>query len=127
MLWLEFVIPIVFCAVLFDQMELKISKSMQRTLANDYIPLKNVSQECNELVKAMLEPDPLKRIDVQQLMQHPWFLQRVNKKVLNFNDQVVKQLTERPRLTDEMIFDIRRILRGQQELTVNPSIDIDRK
>ena len=100
---------------------------MQRTLANDYVPLKNVSQECNDLVKKMLEPDPLKRINVQQVMQHPWFLNQLNKKVKSFNDQVVKQLTERPRLSDEMVFDIRRILRGQQELTVNPSMDLARR
>jgi len=100
---------------------------VQRTLANDYVPLKNVSQECNDLVKKMLEPDPLKRINVQQVMQHPWFLHQLNKKVKSFNDQVVKQLTERPRLSDEMVFDIRRILRGQQELTVNPSMDLARR
>ena len=100
---------------------------MQRTLANDYIPLKNVSQECNELVKKMLEPDPLKRMTVQEVMQHPWFLKQLNKNVLRFNDQVVKQLTEHPRLSDEMIHDIRRILRGQEELNVNPSMDLTRR
>jgi serine/threonine-protein kinase SRK2 len=102
-------------------------KVVQRTLANDYIPLKNVSQECNELVRKMLEPDPLKRVTVQEVMQHPWFLNQLNTKVLSFNDQVVKQLTEHPRLTDEMIYDIRRILRGQEEIKVNPSMDLTRR
>lgn len=111
--------------MVFNPVDPKDTGIMQRTLANDYIPLKNVSQECNELIKNMLEPDPVKRVTVQEVMQHPWFSNQVNKKVLSFNDQVVKQLTEHPRLTDEMIYDIRRILRGQEEIKVNPSTFMD--
>ena len=49
----------------------------QRILTGSFIPLAWISQPCTDLLHSMLCVDPSKRIDINGVLHHPWFLQGV--------------------------------------------------
>ncbi|KAI8102429.1 hypothetical protein M9435_006030 [Picochlorum sp. BPE23] len=100
---------------------------VRRTMENIFDPVLNASRDCNALLRKMLDSDPNKRISIEELMKHPWFLKSLNKGVAKFNDQVVKQLTEAPRVTDQMVVDVRKILRGESNIIVKPQTSMGGK
>jgi len=93
---------------------------VRRTMNNVFDSVPNVSKDCNELLRKMLHSDPTTRISIEDLMKHPWFLKSLNKGVAQFNDRVVKQLTDAPRVNDQMVVDVRKILRGESKTVVKP-------
>lgn len=47
--------------------------TMQNSILHDKIkPIYNCSYEANDLLKCMLIKDPLKRITIKQILEHPW-------------------------------------------------------
>ena len=51
-----------------------LSAILRAAVRGDFPPLPpGVSAECRELVGQLLQPDPQRRISLEQLMAHPWF------------------------------------------------------
>lgn len=48
-----------------------------------------MSPECLDLLKKLLLPDPLKRINMQGIMSHPWFLQDLPAEAVSMNDKYI--------------------------------------
>lgn len=45
-----------------------------------------ISEEAIDLIQKILEPDPSKRLSIQQILAHPWF-RDINEDIELFNDQ----------------------------------------
>lgn len=97
---------------------------VRKTLGNEFEPVKNVSKECNRLIANMLESDPRKRYSVEQIMKDSWFTQDLSRGVVKFNDQVVQQLQQNPRVTDKTIVKIREMLQGRK-MSIGPQKDMN--
>ncbi len=54
-----------------------------------------VSEACQDLLRRMMTADPLQRISVQGIMQHPWFLHDLPPGTLDVNAQLQATDTER--------------------------------
>jgi len=87
---------------------------VRKTLSNDFDPIAGVSKECNELICSILEPDPTKRATVSDIMSSTWFKTKLTKGIDAFNDKVIKQLKKHPRVTDETVDSVRKVLRGDR-------------
>ncbi|EAY02860.1 CAMK family protein kinase [Trichomonas vaginalis G3] len=48
-------------------------EEMQKQISTgSFLPIDNISDECRELIVAILNPDPSKRIDITGILAHPW-------------------------------------------------------
>ena len=45
-----------------------------------------VSSECLDLMKRLLKPDPCKRISLDDLLTHPWFVKKLPPHATEMND-----------------------------------------
>ena len=96
----------------------KMGELLNRTVTNDFERLYSVSDSCHELLLGMLEPDPHKRIGVEEVMNSKWFQVGMNTNISEFNDKVVVQLTKHPRVTAETEASVRHILQGGAKLNL---------
>ena len=87
---------------------------VKRTLSNDFDPVEGVSDECNDLLCRILEPNPAKRATVSDIMASKWFTTKLNKGIQAFNDKVIHQLKKHPRVTAETVESVRKVLRGDR-------------
>jgi serine/threonine-protein kinase SRK2 len=85
---------------------------IERTMSNDFDPVEGVSDECNNLLCRILEPNPAKRATVSDIMASTWFRTNLAKGIDTFNDLLMKQLEDHPRLTDELVKEVENILHG---------------
>jgi serine/threonine-protein kinase SRK2 len=83
---------------------------IERTMSNDFDPVEGVSDECNNLLCRILEPNPAKRATVSDIMASTWFRTNLAKGSDTFNDLLMKQLEDHPRLTDELVKEVENIL-----------------
>lgn len=62
----------------------------QRILRVEYEfpPHVRVSSECRDLLKRILVPDPLKRVTVDDIQQHPWYTKDLPPGVREMNDNL---------------------------------------
>lgn len=97
----------------------RMQELLQRTSKNDFDKVHDISSECHELVKRLLEPDPDRRISVQEVMRSKWFTAGMSRDVSHFNDKVVSQLTRHPRVTEETCASVKSILQGGAKLNVS--------
>jgi 5'-AMP-activated protein kinase catalytic alpha subunit len=49
------------------------SKLYQKILSGEFQMPKNLSKDCQHMLKAVMETDPDKRLTTQQIMDHPWY------------------------------------------------------
>lgn len=76
----------------------------ERILENDYEPLPDkYSKEIKQLVKSMLEKDPQKRPNLNQILKHPLVLKRLNF-VLNSN-QYKEEFLKSIKINDNFFID----------------------
>lgn len=87
---------------------------VKRTLSNDFESVDGVSQECNDLIGRILEPDPIKRATISDIMASKWFKTKLAKGIDTFNSKVVQQLKKHPRVTDETVESVRKVLHGDR-------------
>lgn len=67
-----------------------------------------ISQDCRDIIKSLLEPDPAKRITLEELLKNPWFAGTMRKPAMALAMiELDKSLIETdPKLTWETITDI---------------------
>lgn len=65
----------------------RLQKMIKRILAVDYAfpPSVSVSAELQDLLTKILNPDPLKRIQISEILEHPWFCTNLPKGVKEMN------------------------------------------
>jgi serine/threonine-protein kinase SRK2 len=62
---------------------------MLERMENERYPLPShviTSLECTDLLRRMLKPDTTKRITLEQILQHPWFLKKLPPHATEMND-----------------------------------------
>jgi serine/threonine protein kinase len=104
----------------------KMRTLLNRTLKNEFEELHGVSSECHALLVRMLEPEPTKRASIQDIMRSEWFKDGISSNVAAFNDKVVSQLKKQPRVTEDTVLRVRKILRGGDKSTITPHSGISR-
>lgn len=67
----------------------------ERILNEEFLPISYVSWECRDLLRKMLTADPVKRISIAEIQQHPWFLQDLPVGTLDVNSQLQRTDTAR--------------------------------
>ena len=98
----------------------KMRELLSRTVKNDFEKVQGISNECHDLLCRMLEPDPAKRISISEVMKSTWYCAGMSAGVSGFNEKVVSQLEKRPRVTEETVANVRKILQGGAKLTIMP-------
>lgn len=78
----------------------RVQKMISKIHRVDYLPLKNASDMCKDFVSKILVADPNKRASVAQIVQHPWFLQNLDPKLLQVNSQIAGVTLDLPNPED---------------------------
>eukprot|EP01023_Acetabularia_acetabulum_P051062 TRINITY_DN5606_c0_g1_i4.p2 TRINITY_DN5606_c0_g1~~TRINITY_DN5606_c0_g1_i4.p2 ORF type:complete len:349 (-),score=32.26 TRINITY_DN5606_c0_g1_i4:911-1876(-) len=91
----------------------RLNEMLRRIVEHDFFVPKQLglSQECIDLLHGILENDVNKRLTIQQILQHPWFVKGLPKGVLEWNQ---KALRRQPTLkqTDQEVMSL--VLTAQQ-------------
>lgn len=72
-----------------DVTELSRSALMLERMENEKYPMPShviTSLECTDLLKKMLKPDPAKRITLEGILKHQWFLKKLPPHATEMND-----------------------------------------
>jgi serine/threonine-protein kinase SRK2 len=67
----------------------RLQQIFPRILAAEFEPPKGASKECLDLLRKMLTADASKRINVKEIMRHPWFLKDLPAGLEEMNDQLL--------------------------------------
>jgi serine/threonine protein kinase len=67
------------------------NNTLQYEIVNSHFPeIEHVSTECNDLLRKMLEKDPYKRITIENVLKHKWFINDDNISYINSNNVINK-------------------------------------
>ena len=67
------------------------NNTLQYEIVNSHFPeIEHVSTECNDLLCKMLEKDPYKRITIENVLKHKWFINDDNNSYINSNNVINK-------------------------------------
>ncbi|CAL8468575.1 g8115 [Coccomyxa elongata] len=93
---------------------------LQRVIKADFafptdIP---VSAECKDLMSKILVVDPEKRLTVQQIQQHPWYLKDLPAGLDRFNDECLAKQRNMPEVAQN-VEEVRKIVREAMTLPPN--------
>ena len=91
---------------------------MDRTANNKFEKPADVSEECHQLLAGMLDADPSKRSSISDVMNSDWFKAGLSPGIDSFNDNVVAKLKKHPRVSEETVANVRRILHGSAKLSI---------
>ncbi len=58
----------------------------------DYPKDKSISQECIEMVKLLLEKNPIKRVNYKKIESLPFFISKIRKNDLKFSQKMQKEI-----------------------------------
>jgi serine/threonine protein kinase len=74
--------------------------------------LSGVSDECNDLLVKMLDPDPMVRLQIVDVMDHAWFQKSSlsSKDMVDFNTRLVEQLKARTEDMKRSVAELRNML-----------------
>ena len=80
------------------------------------------SEACKDLLKCLLVADPAKRISLERILAHPWFLENLPPGALSMNDHY---LGKTPNLSHEvcLLFTPRTPATGPASFAVSSSTD----
>ena len=75
----------------------------------------SVSDECNDVLVKMLDPDPKARLQIGRVMEHAWFQESSlsSKDMVAFNTRVVEQLKTRTEDMKQSVAELRNMLHSQ--------------
>jgi len=68
---------------------LRMQRQFTRILQGDYIQLSSNSLDCQDLMSRLLHPDPLRRITMAGVMNHPWFKANLPPPLLTLNARIM--------------------------------------
>ncbi|GAB4816879.1 hypothetical protein N2152v2_003925 [Parachlorella kessleri] len=74
-----------------------------------------LSEPCRDLIAKMLVSDPLQRLSVQQVLQHPWCSEGLQAEVLSFNESLVASSLANPP-SPQVLEEIKSIVREAQQV-----------
>ena len=83
---------------------------IQRILAGEYSPVAGISEGCATLLRGLLEIDPGKRLTVQHVFHHPWFLQNLSPGVLQFNERICAEMAASAADVEETLQEVQAVL-----------------
>jgi hypothetical protein len=66
----------------------------------------------------MLDSDPSKRSSILDVMNSDWFRAGLGPDIEKFNDAVVAKLKKHPRVNEETVANVRKILHGSAKLSI---------
>ncbi|KAG2499684.1 hypothetical protein HYH03_002619 [Edaphochlamys debaryana] len=73
-----------------------------------------VSEACRDLLKRILVPDPGKRITMEGVLNHPWFLEELPEGARGFNATLVEEQERDPPRCEQSMEEINAILRSAE-------------
>jgi len=91
---------------------------LDRTANNKFEKPSGVSEECHQLLVGMLDSDPSKRSSILDVMNSDWFRAGLGPGIEKFNDAVVAKLKKHPRVNEETVANVRKILHGSAKLSI---------
>ncbi|GLI69926.1 hypothetical protein VaNZ11_014654 [Volvox africanus] len=81
----------------------------------------SISPSCHDLLSRILVPDPTKRITMDGILAHPWFLDELPEGALGFNAALVEEQAADPPRCEQTMEEIDAILRlAEEELHAQP-------
>ncbi|CAL8464870.1 g4405 [Coccomyxa elongata] len=116
-----------FCTYPFERPEddlkdatTKYRTVLQRVIKADFVFPHNIhiSDECKDLISKILVVDPEKRLTVQQIQQHPWYLQDLPAGLDRFNDECLVKQRDMPEVAQN-VEEVRKIVRDAMVLPPN--------
>ncbi|KAK2078419.1 hypothetical protein QBZ16_003259 [Prototheca wickerhamii] len=98
----------------------RLNAILNRILSVDYIfpERKQLSQECKDLISAILVANPRDRPDIKGIQAHPWYSKDLNPAALSFNDTLVADSLANS-TPESLLEDIRSIVRDAEHLAPN--------
>ena len=96
----------------FENTEDSWSSMSHEAYRNNLKRLSGVSDECNDLLIKMLDPDPMVRLKIADVMEHAWFQNSSlsSKDMVTFNNRLVEQLKARTEDMKRSVTELRNML-----------------